>query len=581
MSCSVGTPPPSPPLMVFVFLFLYCTLICYRCGQPFEDSRHPTLYMRKYPDWAIDATEAKRRALSASDSIIRELLAHIAQYLPPMPTSHILSQYPATDFDCTLTDLSSKLCQRILKGSVETARKFFAQIADGVPKGRVLEGYAVFCQGIALNVKMASITKTRPTTTSEKPCETKIANVTAFLNDHTCSKSVETQQDTNTVSCKPSSPCHEKIQKMEKIIAYLKDKVQRLEQEKEEMIEKSQAVRNECKELTRKNIRLQHENNLSPVCVEKLKSDDLIALHTGLPSQRLFQFVFESVRPTAEHMKYWKGNSSSLDMETRGEPNSEHKQKRGPPRRLSKENELLLTLMKMKLNLTEDYLAFLFSVSVSLVSNILSSWIPLLAHELESFLYWPSREEVKLCFPKCFNKWPGLVAIVDCFEVATEKPSHIDANTKIFSSYKNRPTMKFLLACTPGGSISFISEAAGGNMSDKQIFMESGIVRKFSPGDKCMADKGFTIKGELMEIGVELILPAFVKGGKPLTPQENEHNKIITNSRIHVERVIGRLRDYAYLSSIIPITQLDLITPAAIVCCALTNLKPSVVPNKS
>ena len=117
-------------------------------------------------------------------------------------------------------------------------------------------------------------------------------------------------------------------------------------------------------------------------------------------------------------------------------------------------------------------------------------------------------------------------------------------------------------------------------MSDKELVNLSGILDKFSPGDICMADKGFKICGELLERGVKLVLPPFVKGGKPFTAEENECNKAITHARIHVERVIGRVRDYAYLNCTVPLTQMDLIGPAAEVCCALTNLKTSVVPNK-
>ena len=48
-------------------------------------------------------------------------------------------------------------------------------------------------------------------------------------------------------------------------------------------------------------------------------------------------------------------------------------------------------------------------------------------------------------------------------------PSHVEANSQIFTAYKNRPTVKFLLACTTGGSVSFISKPAAWNMSDFNI----------------------------------------------------------------------------------------------------------------
>ena len=274
-------------------------------------------------------------------------------------------------------------------------------------------------------------------------------------------------------------------------------------------------------------------------------------------------------------MQYWDGGNhghASSDRENIAKP--------GPARTLSMEDELLVTLMKLKLNISESYLSYLFGVSTPTLSRIISTWIPLLSKELSGLIYWPCREELKQSYPDCFKKWSGITAILDCFEIPTERPSHIEANTQIFSSYKNRTTTKFLLACTPGGSISYISPPAGGNMSDKEMVIRCGIPDKCKPGDKIMVDKGFRIQAEMLERGVEVIIPPFVKGKKPFTERDNENNKSIANARIHVERVIGRVRDYQYMNGVVPINQLDLIGPAANVCCALTTLKNSVMTKK-
>ncbi len=131
------------------------------------------------------------------------------------------------------------------------------------------------------------------------------------------------------------------------------------------------------------------------------------------------------------------------------------------------------------------------------------------------------------CYPKWFKQWEGIVAIIDCFKVPTEKPSHVEANSQIFSTYKNKPTTRFLLACTPGGSISFISPPTGGNTSDNELVCLSGLTGKFKPGDACMADKGFRIEAEPLE-GVRSITPPFVKKGKQFSEKNNTLNKDVT-----------------------------------------------------
>ena len=77
---------------------------------------------------------------------------------------------------------------------------------------------------------------------------------------------------------------------------------------------------------------------------------------------------------------------------------------------------------------------------------------------------------------------------MDCTEVPIQRPSLAKANSQIYSSYKGRPTAKVLAARTPKGTISFVSKAAGGTMSDKDLVNRSGIVDPFSPEDTLVVD---------------------------------------------------------------------------------------------
>ena len=51
----------------------------------------------------------------------------------------------------------------------------------------------------------------------------------------------------------------------------------------------------------------------------------------------------------------------------------------------------------------------------------------------------------------------------------------------------------------------------------------------------------------------------------------------ISNVRIHVERVIGRLRKFRILKSNIPMTQVKLLNDVMIIIAGLVNLNNSVV----
>ena len=71
--------------------------------------------------------------------------------------------------------------------------------------------------------------------------------------------------------------------------------------------------------------------------------------------------------------------------------------------------------------------------------------------------------------------------------------------------------LKFLIACTPQGSVSFLSKAWGGRISDVELVKKSGFMDlSHYPGDQILADRGFTLTGEFAaKCGVELVIPSF------------------------------------------------------------------------
>ncbi|XP_033644393.1 uncharacterized protein LOC117304024 [Asterias rubens] len=111
--------------------------------------------------------------------------------------------------------------------------------------------------------------------------------------------------------------------------------------------------------------------------IDDIKNNErLMKLYTGLQSYEAFMCVFDHVKLKMGRLHYYSGSTS-------------HKtkcwQKTGAAEReLSMKDELLLTLMKLRLNLVDEDLAFRFCVRTSVVSNIISTLLPFLANELKS-----------------------------------------------------------------------------------------------------------------------------------------------------------------------------------------------------
>ena len=343
-------------------------------------------------------------------------------------------------------------------------------------------------------------------------------------------------------------------------------------------IEENENLRNENAKLKESLDSVRKNNSSDNFSIDKIKdSDYLVKLHTGLDNFKVFEWIYDQVKDKVPYMQYYKGPESH-DVKRYQVTKCK---KPGPERILSAENELLLTLIKLRLNLNSQFLAFMFGVSPRLVTTIISTWLPLLSLELKPLIHWPTREEAERYYPDCFKKYKNVIAITDCTEMPIQRPSLALANGQIYSFYKGRPTCKLLVACTPVGTVSFISHSAGGAMSDKRLVKESGIISKFEPGDTVLADRGFNIQELLLPRQVKLVIPPFLKKKKQFTIEDDTRTKQVANARIHIERVIGRLKDYDILKCEQPLDMVDLFDHIATVVCALINLQEPIIPLNS
>lgn len=187
-------------------------------------------------------------------------------------------------------------------------------------------------------------------------------------------------------------------------------------------------------------------------------------------------------------------------------------------------------------------------------------------------------------FRKQFGK--KCAVIIDCFEVFIERPSNLKARAETGSSYKHHNTIKFLIGTTPQGTVCYISNTWGGRASDKQIKENCGFLEKILPGNLVLADRGFNIQATSACKMAQVKIPAFTRGKSQLSPVDLETTRKIAHVRIHVERVIGCVRQkYTILEGVLLIGFLMsrdsdhycTIDKIGLACCALVNLCPSVV----
>jgi len=305
--------------------------------------------------------------------------------------------------------------------------------------------------------------------------------------------------------------------------------------------------------------------------LENIKeSNDLVKFYTGFSDYiTLVTFYEVLLEPDAKVMRQWDSRrTKEVCSDT----------KYGPSCKLPLLEQLFMTLVRLRRGSFETDLAVRFGVSQSTVSRITTTWINLIYHSFKTIDRFPPWHIVKKYMPDVFKRsYPHTRVIIDATEFAIERPSSLSSQSSTFSSYKNKNTVKVLIGITPSGAVSFVSKCFEGSISDKRLVEVSGLLDKLEAGDEIMADKGFLIQDLLAPLGVRLNVPPLLKSGCQMASEDVILTKKIAQLRVHVERAIGRVKNFLILQNTIPAAMWDTINQVVYVCCMLTNFDPPLV----
>ena len=298
-----------------------------------------------------------------------------------------------------------------------------------------------------------------------------------------------------------------------------------------------------------------------------VNNDELCKFYTGI-TYTVFTFVFNFIAPFL------------LSRSTKES--------------LSNEDQLFITLTRLRLNVPFKFLSDQCNCSEETIRRYFWRWVDLLHAKLNFLVCWPSRKAILETLPNEFRKeFPRLTSIVDCFEIFIDQSKNLNACAQTWSNYKHHNTIKVFIACTPTGAISYLSSAWGGRVSDIDLVRQSGFISSnfHLPGDQILADRGFMLEEDFaVTCSAELIIPSFTRGKKQMEARDVEKSRKIARVRVHIERVIGALkRRFRILQGVIPIrsiksmkeesqeSSLTSFDKILRVCAALVNLGPSVI----
>uniref|UniRef100_A0A8C5CWV9 THAP-type domain-containing protein n=1 Tax=Gadus morhua TaxID=8049 RepID=A0A8C5CWV9_GADMO len=231
-------------------------------------------------------------------------------------------------------------------------------------------------------------------------------------------------------------------------------------------------------------------------------------------------------------------------------------------------DELFLFLVYLSLGLKERDLADRFNVHQSTVSRTIRTWANFLYTVLGAVGIWMSPDAVRAMMPDVFEKYSDTQVIVDCTELKCQAPSSLLLQSEMYSQYKSHTTVKGMIGVSPHGAVTFVSTLYSGSISDKELFKQSGIIPLLDENMAVMVDKGFSID-DLVPGKVHR--PPFLGRNSQLSREDVLATQEIARLRIHVERVIRRIKQNKLFDSIIPLTINGSINQLFAVACLLSN----------
>lgn len=317
---------------------------------------------------------------------------------------------------------------------------------------------------------------------------------------------------------------------------------------------------------------LKKENQTLRESVEKmslsessLKNDaEKVRFYTGLPNYFVLETVMWLLAPHMDGMRNIK---------------------------LSKFQQLLLTLMRLRLDLRNQDLAYRFGVKVSTVTRTVHQMVGIMSSTLvPTAVFWPSRAELRKNLPAALrSSHPDCAVIIDCFTVPFEEPVSRGNHQQRVGTGCN--VLKYLIGVAPQGVVTFVSRGMLGNVSDKSLTEGCGLLCKLLPGDVVLASRDLDIADSVAARGARFKAAGIYRGdanacseGSPLAGASSDNASV----QRHVDKVISMVKQrYAMLTGSIEsafttaserTSNLSTFDKIVQVACALNNLCISAAP---
>lgn len=211
--------------------------------------------------------------------------------------------------------------------------------------------------------------------------------------------------------------------------------------------------------------------------------------------------------------------------------------------------QLLMTLIWLRLYLVLEALGYLFGVDKSSASRYTNSLLPVLRQVGEETLGWPEppKRGQSKNLDKVRQEHPDLFAYVDATEQRIRRASNDEQQKEDYSGKKKQQTRKTQIIVNETGIVRDASHSSPGSKHDRKLFSNSGAAAKIPKETTVGGDCGYQgIQDDLPDHSV--ITPFKKSKHHPLTDEQKLLNQEFSRGRIIVENTLCQFKHFGVLA---------------------------------
>lgn len=238
-----------------------------------------------------------------------------------------------------------------------------------------------------------------------------------------------------------------------------------------------------------------------------------------------------------------------------------------------------LLLTKLRTGISNKLLSTLFNIAKSSIQKAISSarkdLMNNFTHKYIGFHHITRQEVIQKHTTHLAQSLFGTIdnntaiLVLDGTYIYIQKSSDYYFQRRSFSTHKQRPLVKPMLAVTTTGYIvsvlgPYLSDRKNNDASILTHAMKTNveeITSWFKENDVMVVDRGFRDATDFLEdLGIHSEMPVFLKKGqKQHTTEEANESRLVTKVRWIVESANGRIKQWKYLSNVLPNSQIPYI----------------------